>query len=90
MLRFNSFAHDPGVAELADAADSKSAGALLCVGSTPSSGTKFHLIGFAFLDFSSPHLVPVLLLVCKDGLTHKIPGVVHLAPVTASRRHKIE
>jgi hypothetical protein len=27
------------VAELADAADSKSAGALLCVGSTPSSGT---------------------------------------------------
>ena len=31
----------PGVAELADAADSKSAGALLCVGSTPSSGTNF-------------------------------------------------
>ena len=30
----------PGVAELADAADSKSAGALLRVGSTPSSGTK--------------------------------------------------
>ena len=30
---------DGGVAELADAADSKSAGALLCVGSTPSIGT---------------------------------------------------
>src|ERR1700730_2837211 len=33
------FSYRPGVAELADAADSKSAGALLCVGSTPSSGT---------------------------------------------------
>ena len=33
------FPSRPGVAELADAADSKSAGALLCVGSTPSSGT---------------------------------------------------
>jgi hypothetical protein len=33
------FSRRPGVAELADAADSKSAGALLCVGSTPSSGT---------------------------------------------------
>ena len=34
------------MAELADAADSKSAGALLCVGSTPSSGTnfQFHII----------------------------------------------
>jgi hypothetical protein len=39
MLRFSSFAANPGVAELADAADSKSAGALLRVGSTPSSGT---------------------------------------------------
>jgi hypothetical protein len=35
------FSYTPGVAELADAADSKSAGALLCVGSTPSSGTIF-------------------------------------------------
>lgn len=35
------FSKWPGVAELADAADSKSAGALLCVGSTPSSGTLF-------------------------------------------------
>src|SRR3984893_11666662 len=35
------FSYRPGVAELADAADSKSAGALLCVGSTPSSGTLF-------------------------------------------------
>src|SRR6476659_8184873 len=33
------FAIRPGVAELADAADSKSAGALLRVGSPPSSGT---------------------------------------------------
>jgi hypothetical protein len=39
------FSKRPGVAELADAADSKSAGALLCVGSTPSSGTNpFQLI----------------------------------------------
>jgi hypothetical protein len=35
------FSSQPGVAELADAADSKSAGALLRVGSTPSSGTNF-------------------------------------------------
>src|SRR3984893_15850527 len=37
------FSYRPGVAELADAADSKSAGALLCVGSTPSSGTTFQI-----------------------------------------------
>ena len=42
------FPSRPGVAELADAADSKSAGALLCVGSTPSSGTKnLLLVGVA-------------------------------------------
>jgi hypothetical protein len=39
MLLFNGFVSNPGVAELADAADSKSAGTLSRVGSTPSSGT---------------------------------------------------
>ena len=52
------FASRPGVAELADAADSKSAGALLRVGSTPSSGTTlfplkiFRIFRFAMIAFA--------------------------------------
>ena len=43
MLQFSDL-QEPGVAELADALDSKSSGTWYRVGSTPSSGTTFLLI----------------------------------------------
>ena len=83
------------MAELADAADSKSAGALLCVGSTPSSGTI--LLAFAIAGPSSRGLcrrrgpsynspkTATLFGVPTNTFPFAIIGVMNLFPANWSR-----
>ena len=79
------------MAELADAADSKSAGALLCVGSTPSSGTIFLLLlkpATALFTHGTAYSSPktaTLFGVPTNTFPFAIMGVMNLFPANWSR-----
>jgi hypothetical protein len=83
------------VAELADAADSKSAGALLCVGSTPSSGTILQLFSDLLADLSRiPGLgIPFRIQQMNANVRWVAgsAGMLHFAPrLSPKKRMRIE